>query len=455
MSDTGWGALVHRAHPWENRVLMKHALSWHLPHFSLSLDSLVPSDERARFASAFDSGAPRWHAAVQQHFRSGKVGFYDWPVDAEGSLAKASHEIAKKLRSETHGALMLGIGGSALGPVAAEEALRSPDDRDKYPLHWVANVDAEAMERAVRFAKARKCALVVTSKSGGTIETMAALFKLLPLVDEKHVVAVTDEKTGFLRELATARKWTTLPVPANVGGRYSVLTAVGALPMALCGIDVEQVLGGARAMRTALEGKTGYENPALVLAAAKHFADSELKRPVQYLMAYRSSLERFADWYVQLWAESLGQQRRTDKKPVGPTPVAAVGSADQHSVLQLLRQGPGDKVVGFLSVVDRASDATVPAPPFPAGPLAYLVGQRYADLVSEASYAVEKSLGNGGTPTYRLHLPQLDAAALGALFFFFETACAYGGECYDVAAFDQPGVEETKILWRAALERAK
>jgi glucose-6-phosphate isomerase len=161
-------------------------------------------------------------------------------------------------------------------------------------------------------------------------------------------------------------------------------------------------------------------------------------------MPYWSCLKLFGDWYVQLWAESLG------KKSQGPTPVAALGSTDQHSLLQLFKEGPRNKIVGFMDVVEKKT-TQVGTPLFPTGKLDYLCNQNFEKLSRQASVATEKSLNNSDIPTYRIELQALEEFTLGSLFFFFETACAFAGELYGVNAFDQPGVEETKKLLRALL----
>lgn len=237
-----------------------------------------------------------------------------------------------------------------------------------------------------------------------------------------------------------------MPVPKNVGGRFSVLTAVGLLPAALAGIDVQAALEGALAMHDALCACPAEENPAYLLAAAKHALHTQSGFAVQYLMPYWSSLRPFADWYVQLWAESLGKEGH------GPTPAAALGSQDQHSLLQLFKEGPKNKIIGFLNVLDE-STARVRNPVFKSPAFSYLWDIPAGRLNRLACDSTQTSLKRSGVPTYRIDLPKVEARAMGALFLFFELSCAFAAELYGVNAFDQPGVEEAKQLLRDALQK--
>jgi glucose-6-phosphate isomerase len=403
-----------------------------------------------------ERGATRFHGVAQaawdrfrERARSGAVGFFDWPKDGAAVVA-ATRAVAERLRGAFDGALCLGIGGSYLGPAAIQKALDERVD-SRFPVQWLSNVDPSSMRRAEAFLQGGRRALVVVSKSGATTETLAGFFHLARFVSKDAIVVVTDPEHGFLAKTAKAQGWAHLPIPANIGGRFSVLTPVGLLPTALLGASPEKLLAGAGEVRDALIDRPLAENSAVALAHLLHDADTRRGRKIQYLMPYRTELDLLASWYVQLWGESLGKRRR-DGKAVGPTPVAALGTADQHSILQLLREGPADKVTGFVDVAESESvRRLVGEPPFPAPEFAFLFPHSFARLVSLAARATEQSLRNGGMPTYRLELTSVDERTLGAFFFFWETVCAVAGEFYDVNAFDQPGVEESKILWKAAL----
>jgi glucose-6-phosphate isomerase len=291
----------------------------------------------------------------------------------------------------------------------------------------------------------------VISKSGNTVETMGAFFHLSPNLDPKGIVAITDPKQGELRSLAHREGWTSFPIAPNIGGRYSVLTAVGLLPSELGGVSANGLLQGAAQMRAYLESLPPEENPAFSFALASYFWDVEGNRAVQYLMPYHRNLKLIADWYVQLWAESLGKRTTSDPEvAVGFSPVAALGTTDQHSLLQLFKEGPGDKIIGFLEVEPKGS-TPIGKPPFVVEKLSYLTDHTFEEITHLASLATEKSLNNSGVPTYRIVTEAPSPELLGALFFFFETACALAGELYGVDAFNQPGVEEAKRLLRESL----
>lgn len=411
---------------------------WELPSFNLSLENLGRLAVDAEAMKAADE-------KLRARFKSGKVGFYDWPRTCPKDEVARIKKTADKLRARFEGVLCIGIGGSYLGPAAVQQALRTPEEEAKFPMRWLSNVDAAAVRDTAHFARERRVATVVISKSGGTTETLAGFFHLSHELDEKGYVMITDPKVGELRRLATKNGWESFEVPPAIGGRFSVLTAVGLLPAALAGIDAWALLAGAKAMSERLDSAKPGDNPAYRFGWAAYQLARQGKS-IQYLMPYATNLKLLADWYVQLWAESLGKQEK------GLTPVAALGTSDQHSVLQLLKDGPRDKVVGFIDVASAGDAPKVGKPAFDADKaFSFLYQHDFATIAQKASFATEKSLNNSGVPTYRFSLPRVDASALGAFFFFHETACAFAAELFGIDAFDQPGVEEAKRLLRQSL----
>jgi glucose-6-phosphate isomerase len=257
---------------------------------------------------------------------------------------------------------------------------------------------------------------------------------------------VTDPEKGSLRGLATEHGLKTLPIPSNVGGRFSVLTACGLLPMRLTGLDAKALLRGARAMAKRCENPDLLQNPAGIVAAV-HLQHMRLfDRNIHVLMPYCDALKPIAAWFVQLWAESLG--KRIDRSgrvvEVGPTPLPAVGATDQHAQVQLFIEGPKDKLVTFIAVDEPlGGDVTMPES---QGDLAYLSGHTMFELLDAERRGTALALARNGRPSLTVHLPRLDAEQLGALLFLFEAATAFAGELLDIDAFDQPGVEEGKRL---------
>jgi glucose-6-phosphate isomerase len=246
-----------------------------------------------------------------------------------------------------------------------------------------------------------------------------------------------------------------LPVPENVGGRFSVLSPVGLLPAAVCGVDPRALLAGAAHMDERCRSDVLGENPAGIFATCLHAADTEAGRPIHVMMPYADRLRPVGMWFQQLWAESLGKARSLsgEARPVGPTPLAALGATDQHSLLQLLMEGPHDKVVVFVAVEDVGVDVPIPArhPGIPA--LAYLGGHSLGDLLDVERAATAEALRREGRPNATLVLPRIDAHALGQLIMLLQIATVYAGALYDVDPLDQPGVELGKRLTYGLLGR--
>jgi glucose-6-phosphate isomerase len=366
--------------------------------------------------------------------------------------------------------LVLGIGGSALGMKALLAALKRPawnelDDegRDFFPrLTVLDNVDPTSVAEALRRIDPRRVLVNVISKSGGTAETMAQYLVVRAWLEAelggaaaRHLVFTTDPARGALREIAQRDGIAALEVPPDVGGRFSVLSPVGLLPAALVGIDIEALLGGARAALARAEGDDLLHNPSALYAALHWAADTTLGARIHVVMPYTDRLREFAEWYRQLWAESLGKarDRRGQQVHVGPTPVGAVGPTDQHSQVQLFMEGPYDKVVTFLSIDRPAEDVAIPGGESLPADLAYLPGHSLGELLEAECRATAAALARMGRMSCALRLPEVSAATVGELIMFFQLATGYAGVWYGVDPFDQPGVELGKKLTFAAMGR--
>jgi len=285
--------------------------------------------------------------------------------------------------------LVIGIGGSALGPQLAADALGDPEN-DRMRPHFFDNTDPDGMQRELQRLAGRldRTLTVVISKSGGTVETAAQMLiahewlqKALGKDEARaRMVAITDPKSGTLRELASAQGWATLPIPSNVGGRFCALTAVGLLPAHLCGLRTQELLSGAAAMAERCRAPRATDNPAAMIAMLSWLHDCERGHSVHVMMPYSDRLKSFAAWYVQLWAESLGKRVDRAGRTVecGPTPLPAVGATDQHAQVQLFMEGPRNKLVTFVGVTSHERDLTVPAS---EGANAYLGGRTLAPLL--------------------------------------------------------------------------
>ncbi len=405
---------------------------------------------------------------VRQRRAAGEYGFLG--LGDQASAVKNIAGFAGGLGQAHDHVLVLGIGGSALGARALLNALRRPawnelDDegRDFFPrLTVLDNVDPTSVAAALRRIDPRRVLVNVISKSGGTAETMAQYLVVRAWLEAalgpaagRHLVFTTDPARGALREMATREGIATLEVPPEVGGRFSVLSPVGLLPAALVGIDISALLAGARQALVRAEAEDLLKNPAALYAALHWAADTALGARIHVLMPYTDRLKEFAEWYRQLWAESLGKavDRRGNPVHVGPTPVGAVGPTDQHSQVQLFMEGPYDKVVTFMVVENLGEDVTIPGGADLPPDLGYLPGHTLGELLNAEYEATAAALSRMGRMNCTLRLADLTAESLGEAIMFFQLATGYAGVWYGVNPFDQPGVELGKKLTYAAMGR--
>lgn len=390
--------------------------------------------------------------AVAAGRKSGALRFMDLPTDT--AAAQATAQLGAELKSEFENVVVLGIGGSALGPKALFTALchplhnlRSAADRSGARLFFPDSPDPTTLTALLDVLDLEKTAVVAITKSGGTAETLAQLLilreRLGSAAAKRQIFAVTDPTKGALRAIAQEEGWRTLPVPPEVGGRFSVLTPVGLLPAAAAGIDIEALLSGAAAMSKRCEPESMKQNPGALLAATLYALDTLKGRGVHVFMPYVDSLRETSDWFVQLWAESLGKKTPAGGS-VGPTPVRAVGPVDQHSLLQLLMEGPPNKAVLLLGAERAARDVVIPKAFEQHAETAYLGGHSLHELVNVELRATAAALAAHGRPSITLTLPQLDARGMGELMMLFEAATAIAGSLYGIDAFNQPGVEAGK-----------
>lgn len=407
-------------------------------------------------------------AEVRRRRAHGEYGFYK--LGDQAAAVQQIRGFAEGVGQAFDHVLVLGIGGSALGTRALLNALKRPgwnelDDegRDFFPrLTVLDNVDPTSVAEALRRIDPRRVLVNVISKSGGTAETMAQYLVVRQWLEAalgpaatRHLVFTTDPQRGALREIATREGIAALEVPADVGGRFSVLSPVGLLPAALVGIDIEGLLAGARQAVARADAGDLLQNPAALWAGLHWAADTTLGARMHVLMPYTDRLREFAEWFRQLWAESLGKakDRRGQEVHAGPTPLGAVGPTDQHSQVQLFMEGPYDKVVTFMQVDRFAEDVAIPSLPNLPADLAYLPGHSLAELLQAECRATGAALARMGRMTCSLQLPDLSAAALGEAMMFFQLATGYAGIWYGVDPFDQPGVELGKQLTYAAMGR--
>lgn len=385
-------------------------------------------------------------------------GFYH--VMDDEALATSIKNFAASVKDKFHHIVVLGIGGSALGALCLRQAL-TPLYGSTPKLFVLDNIDPAVLKSADAELDYSKTLFLVITKSGNTPETLSQYFYFRKKMEEKglppseHFVFVTDPETGFLRECATAEPAIhTLPVPPNVGGRFSVLTAVGLLPAALIGIDVDGLLRGARSMRDRFLSVNFKENLSFQLAAAQ-FLTLQKGKSQHVLFPYAQHLLRFGDWYCQLVAESLGKalNERGEEVHTGITPLTAVGVTDQHSRLQLYQEGPNDKLFLFVEVDELAPSIEIQVPPeaqsHPA--VSYLNGVTFDRFLHSALEGTRRSLTEHHRPNLTIHADTISAETIGELFVLFQGAVAFLGEFLGINAYNQPGVEQSKIITRQLL----
>jgi glucose-6-phosphate isomerase len=401
------------------------------------------------------------HAQVERRREAGELGFYQLPDG--GELVEEIARFGEGPGQSFENIVVLGIGGSALGTIALRTALLDPfwnelesAERDFFPrLYVLDNIDPYTFGTFLRRIDLRRTLFNVISKSGGTAETMSQYLIVRQLLEaelgegfRRHLLFTTDPEKGVLRRLAREEGIAALPIPPSVGGRFSVLSAVGLLPAALVGISIHELLDGAREMDERCRTDELRRNPAGIFAALQWLADSEVGAPIHVMMPYSDRLRDVADWFRQLWAESLGKQKNRAGEDVfvGPTPVKSLGATDQHSQVQLYMEGPFDKTICFLGERNPAEDVPIPALYSDIDELGYLAGHSLGELLRTEMQATAAALTQRGRMNLTLELERVDARTIGALFQLLQVATVYAGALYDVDPLDQPGVELGKQL---------
>ncbi len=405
-------------------------------------------------------------AAVQKNRGTGWLGWMELP-EGQGDIVAKIEKVAGHIRQHFDTFVVLGIGGSALGPIAVQYALNNqryndlPADQRGGPRFYVEdNIDPERMASLLQVIDLKRTCFNIITKSGATAETMSQYLIISQLLQQqvgvgwqKHIIATTDQEKGNLIKLAQKEGFELFYIPSTVGGRFSELCPVGLLPAAVCGIDIRAMLEGAAAMDARCKTPDVWKNPALLEAVLQFIAMEEMNCNIQVVMPYADSLKYMADWFCQLWAESLGKNvtRKGMAVNVGQTPTKALGVTDQHSQLQLYTEGPYDKVITLLKVESFREECLIPHGCEEFADVAFLGGKSLGQLIEAERQGTEYALYRAGRMSQTLILPQVDAYTLGQLMYFFQMTTAYAGELLDIDAFNQPGVEESKIASYAVL----
>jgi glucose-6-phosphate isomerase len=389
--------------------------------------------------------------------KAGKLRYRDLPHDEE--MIDAVKREVEHFRDRCEVLIVLGIGGSALGNTALQNALNpwtynlmSERARPGPQIFVLDNVDPDQIKSVVDLVtpKVKKTIVNVISKSGETAETASQFILFRDLLQTKlgkkykeNILATTDPSGGTLRQIATSEGYRTLEVPDGVGGRFSVLSAVGLFSAGMCGIDIEAILSGAAAMDKIVKEPDLSANPAALLAAIHYLLDRKGKT-ISVMMPYSTSLYSLADWFRQLWAESLGKRFALDGKTevfTGQTPIKALGTTDQHSQVQLYREGPNDKIFTFIEVERFATKLAIPKTMTEVASLEYLAGSNFQTLINSEKLGTEYALLESRRPTMTVLFPQITPETVGQFLYLYETAVSYMGALLGIDTYDQPGVE--------------
>lgn len=379
-------------------------------------------------------------------------------------------EYAAMVEGRFENVLVLGIGGSALGGVAVCEALLKPywnqltdEQRNNLPkIHFLDNIDPDQINGLLDIIDLKKTLVNVITKSGSTAETMSQFMIIKDRLEKelgddyrRNIVATTDKNAGILRQISNEEGYKTFVVPDDVGGRFSVFSAVGLLPFALVGIDIDALMQGVKDMDLALKNTDIHHNLAAQNALIHYLMDTQKGKNLTVMMPYSSKLKYISDWYVQLWAESLGKNKDLDGNDVniGPTPIKALGATDQHSQIQLYNEGPNNKVINFIRVKEFNTTLEIPKI-FEYTGIGYLGGKTINELINAEADSTKVALIDYQRPNVTISLEKVDAYNLGQLIYMLEVQTAIAGELYNINTYNQPGVEQAKNYTYALMGRA-
>ena len=418
----------------------------------------------------FEKVTDRVDFAVDYFNEKKGTGFMGWTKlhDEQDEVVEDIIKTAEEVRSKFKNFVVLGIGGSALGPISAFQALChlhhnevNQGRRKNAPKFYVEdNVDPERMVALLNTIKLKDSMFNVITKSGSTSETMTQYLVIKDALEKaglnpkEHIITTTSANSGNLIKIAKAEGYKTFYIPDGVGGRFSELCPVGLLPAAVLGIDIKQMLEGAKFMYDSCVNGEKASNMALTAATLQYIAITK-GHNISVMMPYADSLKFIADWYCQLWGESLGKNKLMDGSPcnIGQTPVKALGVTDQHSQIQLYTEGPFDKVITFIAVDKYRKKVVIPQGCEDYPNVNFLCGHTMNELITAERKATEYAVTKAGKLNHTIYLPSASEYTLGQLMMFFELKTAYCGFMLNIDPFNQPGVEEGKNATYALLGR--
>jgi glucose-6-phosphate isomerase len=428
----------------------------------LNIDKIygfVPKQTVYGYKKAIDA----YNAALDNKTGKGNdfLGWVNLPSSIKESELKDIENVAASLKAKTEVVIVIGIGGSYLGSKAVIEALSNSfqtlQKKQQNPLVLFAgqNISEDYLYELIEILNEKKYGIIVISKSGTTTEPAIAFRILKNHLEAKVgkeqakdlIIAVTDQKKGALRTLATKEGYKTFVIPDDVGGRYSVLTPVGLLPIAVAGFNIKQLVEGAKAMEKATAQNVPFENnPAAIYAAARN-ALYKTGKTIEILASYNPKLVYLSEWWKQLYGESEGKENK------GIYPASVTFTADLHSMGQYIQEGLRIIFETVVSVKAVNHQVTIPNDPDNLDTLNFLTGKRFDKVNKMAELGTMLAHVDGGVPNIRIEIPCINEYYLGELMYFFEKACGISGYTLGVNPFDQPGVEAYKKNMFALLDK--
>jgi len=376
------------------------------------------------------------------------IGYYSLPDHDITSII----EYAKKIPESVKNIAVIGIGGSSLGSKAVYEFMKPLNNLSR-DLFFFESTDPININNLLSKIDLEQTHFLVISKSGTTVETFAIYKYIFSLQSDKNVYTFITDPGSPLEKYAIGEGAEVLHLPSNVGGRFSVLSSVGLLPLVLVGINIQALLKGAKIVKESFFND-GYLKDTL-LKKATFYAKNHTKYHINCIFAYSESLKYFCEWYGQLWGESLGKKQRHSAFNVGLTPIGLIGPKDQHSFLQLIMEGTRDKSVTFIKIEDEQDDITIPDISLPhLSSLDNLNHLSFRKLINMQCDSVMESLYNqGDIPIDSISLDKVDVESIGALIYYYQLLTSLVAELIDVNGYDQPGVETGKQILRSKLEK--
>ncbi|MDD5157034.1 glucose-6-phosphate isomerase [Sulfurimonas sp.] len=382
--------------------------------------------------------------ALRYEANSNQVGYYNLPVVSQAFVAEASL-LRSEIDKEINTIAIIGIGGSSLGIKAIERLLR-PSTPNTKKIIYLENSDPVSIQHEISEIDPKRTLFIIVSKSGATIETLS-IFKYLIVIftlivkDSEQILVISDEDS-ILSRFADENHLRRFVIPHNVGGRFSVLSAVGIVPLTIAGFDTQKLLLGAQSF---LESFWSRKEDHLLQKSAYYVSNSE-RFPINVLFAYSDMFEEFGKWMVQLWGESLGKRNRNGER-VGLTPIALIGSVDQHSFLQLIIDGPLNKTVTFMHIAHSMEELMIPKLSLKYLEKSdFLNDHSFNELINAQCMATMQSVIEDGVSVDEILWSQINEQTVGKMVIYYELLTSASGALFEVNTYDQPGVELGKQI---------